>query len=98
MLEKEIQLSKEYIKNNPELNKTISTINLIDNKLFVSSNEDISNMKLYYGNSEYMFALRDNKYELRRLSNTHNSNVIFSIKSKNSANGISDTEFIEYIN
>ena len=44
---------------------------------------------------EYMFSLRGDEYELRKLSNTYNANVIFSIKHKASTPGMSEPEFID---
>jgi len=43
-----------------------------------------------------MFSLRGNEYELRKLSNTYNANVIFSIKQK-SSRGLNDEDFIRYL-
>ena len=41
-----------------------------------------------------MFSLRDSEYEIRKLSDTHNSNVIFSINIIDTKKGIETNEFI----
>ena len=38
--------------------------------------------------------MRDNYYEIRKLSNTFNANVIFSIELKSNDSGISIADFI----
>lgn len=48
-------------------------------KLFVISSNDIDNEKFIIKGHEYMFSKRDNEYEVRKLSNTYHSNVIFTI-------------------
>jgi len=50
--------------------------------LFVKADKDIHNLRFIFDGFEYMFSRRDNRYEVRRLSNTFNSNVIFSISLK----------------
>ncbi len=81
-------LSKDY---------SISDIKIIQNKLFVSADNNIDKEKFVIGKYEYMFAKKDTIYEIRQLSNTYNSNVIFSIVLKESATGISNKEFIQYL-
>lgn len=55
-------------------------------KLFVTSDEDLHEQKFMYEDYEYQFSKRKergaNIYEVRRLSNTHNMNVIFKLVSK----------------
>jgi hypothetical protein len=65
-----------------------------DGHLFVSSASNLNNVRFQLGDYEYMFSERDNNYEIRRLSNTYNANVIFSIKLKEGVVGISSNEFI----
>ena len=58
----------------------------------------MSNIRFTIGENEYMFSLRDeNYYEIRRLSNTFNANVIFSVKIKNNQQGMSRQEFISVL-
>ena len=63
-------------------------------KLYVETDNDIHNEKfIVYGN-EYATTRRSSAYEVRKLSNTFNANVIFSIQLKNNERGLSDQEFI----
>lgn len=67
------------------LNKSGVDVNLENKgkKLFIVSKRDIGELKLYGVNYNYKLAKKDDyKFEVRRLSNTCNSNVIFSIKLK----------------
>lgn len=63
-------------------------------KLFVVSHARYQNERFILRGYEYMFSLRDHEYEIRKLSNTYNANVIFSIKLKNGKYGMSHEEFI----
>lgn len=63
-------------------------------KLFVSSSRNIHNSRFILGRYEYMFSQRGEEYEVRKLSNTYNANVIFSIEKKFGVRGLSDAEFI----
>lgn len=63
-------------------------------KLFVISREPYHNERFILHGYEYMFSLRDHEYEIRKLSNTYNANVIFSIKLKSGKRGMSPDEFI----
>lgn len=74
----------------------ISEIHTEGNKLFATSRRDLNNQRFILCGIEYMFALREDIYELRKLSNTHNANVIFSIKQK-SLQGMSDEDFIKFL-
>ena len=65
-------------------------------KLFIRSDKNLHNTRFIYAGCEYMFSLRRDKYEVRKLSNTFNANVIFSITKKN-AIGIEDGDFINKI-
>ncbi len=52
-------------------------------KLFVSLNDNLSQNKFYLNDRTYLLSPRDyDYYEIKKLSNTYNMNVIFSIKSK----------------
>lgn len=64
------------------------------NKLFVISHKPYHNKRFILNGYEYMFSLRNHEYEIRKLSNTYNANVIFSIKLKSEKHGISPDEFI----
>ena len=81
----------------------ITGVRIEGNKLFVSSNIELhkQRFKLRFidktsadKNCEYMFSARGNEYEVRKLSNTNNANVIFSIKLKNHIQGLSNEDFI----
>ena len=63
-------------------------------KLFVVSPQQLHDHRFILRGIEYMFSLRGDEYELRKLSNTYNANVIFSIKHKASIPGMSEPEFI----
>lgn len=65
-------------------------------KLLVSSPHDLDDHRFTLRGIEYMFSLRGNEYELRKLSHTNNANVIFSIRQK-SSQGISDEAFIRFL-
>ena len=64
-------------------------------KLFVVSPQQLHDHRFILRGIEYMFSLRGDEYELRKLSNTYNANVIFSIKHKASTPGMSEPEFID---
>lgn len=66
----------------------------IEDKLFIVSPQQLHNQRFILCGTEYMFSQRGDKYELRKLSNTYNANVIFSIKHKASTPGMSKIEFI----
>lgn len=59
-----------------------------DGKLFITSTEPIHNQRFILNEYEYMFSLRNSEYEIRKLSNTFNANVIFTIVLKNNKRGI----------
>lgn len=65
-----------------------------DSKLFVSSTRNIHNTRFIINGTEYMFSERGSEYEIRKLSNTFNANVIFSIDLKTTRGGVSDADFI----
>lgn len=61
-------------------------------KLFAYSSADLHGERFVLGDFEYMFSARSDRFEIRKLSNTFNANVIFSI-TKKTRKGLSDTEF-----
>lgn len=63
-------------------------------KLFVTSPYQLHNQRFVYSGYKYMFSQRGNRYEIRKLSNTFNANVIFSIDIKNPTPGLNDDQFI----
>ena len=66
-------------------------------KLFVSSDEDLHDTRFIYKGNEYMFSRRGLEFEIRKLSNTYNANVIFSIKLKENVTGLRDGEIVEFL-
>jgi len=63
-------------------------------KLYVETDNDIHNEKFIIYGDEYATTRRSSAYEVRKLSNTFNANVIFSIQLINNERGLSDREFI----
>ena len=66
-------------------------------KLFVMSAEISHNHRFVFNGHKYMFSQRNTRFEVRKLSNTYNANVIFSIIFNEKKGGISDQEFIAYL-
>ena len=66
-------------------------------KLFVVTPEHYHDRRFVLGDNEYMLSSRDNVYEVRKLSNTYNANVIFSIRLRGGAKGLSSQDFIAYL-
>lgn len=83
----------DYIESHDYI---ITDIRTDGDKLFIVSPQQLHNNRFILRGIEYMFSLRGNKYELRKLSNTYNANVIFSIKQK-SSQGMSDEDFIRFL-
>lgn len=81
-----------YIKSN---GYNIESSRTDAGKLFVVSAESLHNQRFLLHGYEYMFSLRDSEYEIRKLSNTFNANVIFSIDLKSNKSGIGPDEFIQ---
>lgn len=94
-------VGKKLMKNVASFIKTcdygITSCQMDDNKLFIHSNAELDNQRFVLGEYEYMFAKRNKLYEVRKLSNTYNANVIFSIELKPNAVGITDEEFIAHL-
>lgn len=96
---------KEFIANFDKILNTdnfskfmILSIRTKDSKLFVKSSIDLHNKRFIYKNHEYMFSQRDSEFEVRKLSNTYNANVIFSIKLRKNKSGISNESFKSLLN
>lgn len=83
-----------YIKDHYH---AISSIKADGNKLFVTSSLDLHNERFVYCGYEYMISDRGSAYEVRKLSNTYNANVIFSIDLKSNKAGLSNDEFIAFL-
>lgn len=89
-----IPMVRNYINN---MDYIIHDSRTDNNKFFVISPQNLHNQRFILYGYEYMFSLRDSEYELRKLSNTYNANVIFSITQKSQI-GLSKDEFIKIIN
>lgn len=88
---KQISSVLDYISN---LNYIISNERIDGGKLFVCSPQNLHNEHFKINSQEYMFSRRNKEYEIRKLSNTYNANVIFSITQKGNKPGMSDADFI----
>ena len=51
------------------------------NKLFITSDLPYHDQRFILNEYEYMFSQRGERYEIRKLSNTYNANVIFLLLS-----------------
>lgn len=73
----------------PRLNEVSAYLNDCDysienikpegDKLYVYSSSDLDKVRFKINKNEYMFSQKEAYYEIRKLSNTYNANVIFSI-------------------
>ena len=88
-----IRVVSEYLK----YHYSIESMRDIDGKLFITSNYYLHNERFIINGTEYMISQRDNEYEIRKLSNTFNANVIFSIDLKPGVRGLSDKDFISFL-
>ncbi len=88
---------ERVLSNNDAHNYKITNTRIDANRLFVESSIDLHNKRLIYQQYEYMFSKRNSEYELRKLSNTNNANVIFSIKQIEGKVGMEDLEFINIL-
>ena len=90
---KRIPKIKNYISSNYDV------INMRDDgsKLFATSDNEYHNSRFYYEIYEYMFSKRISEYEIRKLSNTFNANVIFNITEISESEGLSSEEFISLL-
>ncbi len=75
----------------------ITDITAEDDKLFISSPVNCHDMRFLLDGTEYMLSRRGAEYEVRRLSNTYNANVIFSIEFRSGMPGIADQDFIAFL-
>lgn len=66
-------------------------------KLFINSDEQLNKKRFVVDDTELMFSLKNDEYEIKKSSNTYNRNVIFSIKLKAGVSGMSDDCFINYL-
>ncbi|MFI3211730.1 MAG: DNA (cytosine-5-)-methyltransferase [Eubacteriales bacterium] len=57
-------------------------------KLFISMQQNMHDTRFILNSYEYMFSKREYEYEIRKLSNTFNANVIFSVSLKSSQNAV----------
>ena len=91
--QKNINEISKYLKKN----FTIKDCFQQEKKLFISSDIDLHDRRFFFNETEYMISRRESKYEIRRLSNTFNANVIFSIGRKPDIEGLSSEEFISFL-
>lgn len=63
-------------------------------KLFVTSSQNLHNRRFVFGNYEFMFSKRDDRFEIRKLSNTFNANVIFDVALKSTSSTTNIAEFL----
>lgn len=72
----------EYIQANYDLHCS----RIYNDKLYVTLAENKQNKKFFIDKNEFMFSLKNDtnryEFEVRKLSNTNNANVIFSIRLK----------------
>lgn len=76
-------------------NYMITNVRTEKNKLFLKSPQQLDKKRFIYNNNEFLFSSCEGEYELRKLSNTYNANVIFSINYKSNVTGITNAEFID---
>ena len=80
------------------LNDNNAMIEEENEKVFISTTLDLNNKKLCGEKYTYLFRhAKDGKYLVRKLSNTCNSNVIFSIKLKNEQDPLDLAQFVASI-
>ncbi len=84
---------KQFINKN----YTVNSLHCSGERLFVGSTIELHNERFVLNGTEYMFSKRENVYEIRRLSNTFNANVIFSVDFNPKINPISNNEFINLL-
>ena len=84
-----ISTVSRYLKSN----YPVTSLNADGDKLFITSNRYLHDQRFVIDGTEYMISQRDRQYEIRRLSNTFNANVIFSIDVKPGVRGLSNSEF-----
>ena len=87
----------KLLSNNMAHNYAVTDVRIDGDKLFISSDKELHNQRFVDRMYEYMFSARGCEYEIRKLSNTYNANVIFSIKYNGTISGLSDKDFINYL-
>ena len=65
--------------------------------LIIFTSKNIKNQRFVYNNRTYMFSDKSGCFEIRRLSNTNNANVIFEINLKQNNKGLSIKDFIKIL-
>lgn len=91
---------KNYLKNKYQIKSFGDDISKL---IFSTDNEKIKNTKFYLNETEYMISVVDDtneikKYEIRKLSKTFNANVIFSIELNKDVDGLTNKQFISFLN
>lgn len=89
--------SVDSILNYLESNKyNISSSKFLNKKLLISSDNNLNKVTFNIDNIKYMFSQKKSttEYTIKKLSNTKNANVIFSITLAKNVIGISHNEFI----
>lgn len=86
-----IKLVSDYISSKEDYG--IMEITEVKDKLFVTSTKELDTTRFILIDNEYMFSTREDKFEIRKLSNTYNANVIFSIEKIQSAQGLTSEQF-----
>lgn len=84
----------DQIKKHIIQNYQVKDVKIEGDKVFVLSDIELHNKRFILFGNEYMFSKREEVYEIRKLSNTFNANVIFSICLKPNKKGISASDFI----
>ncbi len=85
--------AREYL----ESNFSLTSVQRSGDKLFATSDSYLHNRRFVIAGTEYMISGRGERYEIRRLSNTFNANVIFSIELKECIRGLSYEEFASFL-
>lgn len=78
-------------------NYSITNIRIDKDKIFIRSSGDLNGIRFKLEPYEYMFSNRYSEFEIRKLSNTRNANVIFSIKRNEKEGGLSDNKIINLL-
>ena len=88
-----IRVVSDYLR----ANYPVTSLTANEDKLFITSNRYLHDQRFVIDGTEYMISQRDQQYEIRRLSNTFNANVIFSIDLKPGVRGLSNSDFISLL-
>ena len=87
----------DVVQNYLAANYNITKSFFEDKKLFVTSQDELDNERFIIDDTEYMISKRKSQYEIRKLSNTFNANVIFSITFVPGQQGLNNAEFISIL-